>query len=234
MLKTSDPDEATPAERQAFVTANAQVLAAARQALERPCRYPLGFTMAWWSKSAMPDVAAVRDLARAMRAEAKVAAAAGKPREAAACEVDIIRLAHALLRGGLYIDELVGDGVEGIGTTDLARDLPAFSATELTFLVSKLDRLASCASQSRLSLSARRHSPRWPKAGWDVPSTGPIRISWAAPQNPSSTPGFALTRSCGSCSPKPPCGAISWPPAPARVAGKSRARLFVASAHRPL
>ncbi len=139
-IPSQDVDAATPAECQAFAAANAQELAAVRAALKKPRRYPLVYTIAGWSKN-IPILSTARVLARGMRADGKAAATSGKHRQAADRAVDTIRMADAISRGGLYVDDMVGNAVEGLAIGSLAKELPVFNAADLKYLVENLEQL---------------------------------------------------------------------------------------------
>jgi len=112
-----DIDTATQAELAAFVTTNSPRLHEARTALNVPFKLPVTYTSL--GELGMYGTE-FRELARAFRAEGKLAELEGRTGDAIAYYMDGTRLGRGITRDGLMIDYLVGMSIEGIGFSSLS------------------------------------------------------------------------------------------------------------------
>ncbi len=138
-----DVYDSTPATCQAFVADNAERLATIRSALAGPSRCPLEYSSAALAARQLVAIQKMCELARALVAERRARAAAGRPREAAECDLDIVCLGNEVARGGLWVEDLVGTAVYGVAAESLVKDLPALDGDDLEFLIARLQRLAA-------------------------------------------------------------------------------------------
>jgi hypothetical protein len=123
-VQVPDTETATKAQLRAFVDQHGQVLDGVRTALLRPCQVPVEYTA---TEFVNRDPAAKRPLVLALRAEGKLAELEGRPADAARSYLTAVRLGHALGRGGLGSDALLGNAVAGIGVSglrDVRKTLP--------------------------------------------------------------------------------------------------------------
>ena len=137
-----DTDTATAKQLQAFLTRHARVLDAARTGLDRKCIVPLRYSTADLDSKSIGRLQGLRELARAFLAEGKAAEMEGRPDEAAESYLDAIRLGQEGARGGMVIDWLVGQAIEGIALeplTDLRETLTAERCNDLMNALQTLD-----------------------------------------------------------------------------------------------
>ncbi len=130
-IPNEDPHEATIEECQAFVQANAGPLSLARQGLAKPCRCPVEFTA---SSQNINSAIALRSLCRALYAEARVALAANRPQDAVRIDLEIIDVGHCTSRGGLVVDDLIADAIQGMGMDQVTRGMSKLDAGSLQSL----------------------------------------------------------------------------------------------------
>jgi hypothetical protein len=117
---------------QAFVKKNAEALKLVRAGLGRECRVPLDHSPT--NATHFEHLAVFKRLALAFTAEGRLAEMENRPRDAAESYLGAVRLGHAITRGGLIIDSLVGVAVEAIGMArleNLARNLGAKQCCEV-------------------------------------------------------------------------------------------------------
>lgn len=122
-----------------FVAANCQQLQEARAALELPHTAPVRYEDAelhWFS-----SLQGLRQLARGMVNEGKVAALDGRPDAAAAIDLDVMHLGQIASQGGLYVDSLVGGAIESSGVSELCKIRQSISPKTARHLVEALKRL---------------------------------------------------------------------------------------------
>ncbi len=137
-IPSKDLEKAAAADCQAFVAANVPLLAAARKAMAKPCRFPLEFA---YENSHEFDHAKFADLAGAFEAQAKAARDAGRRREGVTCELDIVALANAMSQGAAFFPlESICLHYQTWAAARLAKDLPTLDAMELECLASELER----------------------------------------------------------------------------------------------
>lgn len=122
-----------------FVDANRQRLATSRAALELPHAVPVDYEDAelhWFS-----SLQGLRQLARGMVNEGKLAALDGRPDAAAAIDLDVMHLGRITGQGGLNVDALVSVAIEGIGCSELCRIRSSISPKTARHLIEALQRL---------------------------------------------------------------------------------------------
>ena len=121
-------EQATAEELAARIVPNREALRLAAVALAEDSRVPLRFTkedMAWGPGGPLE---VFRLLARLLDAAARGAALEGRPDEAAAHCLDLVRLGHAVGRGGLLVHRFTGEAIQGIGMAGLGRIAEALGA----------------------------------------------------------------------------------------------------------
>jgi hypothetical protein len=129
---SSDFGTMSEEELRAFVKKNAEALKLARTGLGRECR-----ALPDDSATNAPhfeDLAVLKPLACAFTAEGRLAEMQNRPGAAAESYLDTVRLGHAITRGGVIMDTLVGLAIEAIGTArleNLTRNLGAKQCREV-------------------------------------------------------------------------------------------------------
>lgn len=111
-----DVDTATPSQLKATVAIYSDQLNAVRAALQRPCEKHLVGDYRVDDSS----ISGFRDLAVCFRAEGRLAELEGRWGDAMNRHLDIVRLSHAIDRGGNFTDWLVGRSLESMGLCNLA------------------------------------------------------------------------------------------------------------------
>lgn len=122
-----------------FVAANRQRLQEARAALDLPHVVPVNYEDAelhWFN-----SLQGLRQLARGMVNEGKVAALDGRFDAAVSNCLDAMRLGRVTGQGGLYVDALVGVAIEGIGLSELCRGRQSISPKTARQLIDALQSL---------------------------------------------------------------------------------------------
>ena len=109
------------------VSANTAALAIARAGLSNQCQVPVQFTAAFNSNH-VSDLASIKLLGRAFIAEGQLAEMENRPADAAKSYLDTIHLANESARGGLLIDQLVGESIEEYGMSLLQKLVPNLDA----------------------------------------------------------------------------------------------------------
>jgi hypothetical protein len=128
-------------EVQRVVSANAPALVIARTALSNQCQVPVQFTAAFNSNH-VNDLAPIKFLGRAFIAEGQLAEMENRPADAAESYLDAIHLANESARGGLLIDQLVGESIEEYATSllqKLVQNLDAKTCREVAATLENLD-----------------------------------------------------------------------------------------------
>lgn len=125
-----------------FVQFNHAALESARDALSQHCRVPLRYDDSFFAEHC-EGYRHLRNLARAFRSEAEVAASCDEYDRAARAGIDVLELANAVRRGGLMTDLLVGIAVAGIGLNTLRRMRACFDRPTRYTLIESLLRLDS-------------------------------------------------------------------------------------------
>jgi hypothetical protein len=101
-------DPVLTSQLRAPVTTHQHLLGLARQGLARECRVPLSYTQADLSRPTDP----LRELACLFAIEGKLAEREGRTDDALGSYHDLLRLSHAITRGGLIIDCAYGHVAE--------------------------------------------------------------------------------------------------------------------------
>ncbi|MBI3462956.1 MAG: hypothetical protein HY000_07825 [Planctomycetes bacterium] len=131
-----DADVATQAELQAFVSTNAAVLREARAALKLPFELPVGY-------ESLGDLtlysSELRDVARALYAEGKLAELEGRTDDAVASYMDGVQLGRAILRDGLAVHYLVGLAVDDLGASGLRRIRNSLTCIQSRALLAEIE-----------------------------------------------------------------------------------------------
>ena len=195
-IPMQDVDEATPADCQAFAAANAPLLARARTALEGPSRCPVDYSMAAIGTSQLVNIQGFRELARAMAAETRAREAAGKRRDALKCDLGIIALGNEAGRGGLWVDDLVGDAVQWFGTGSMVKQLPTLSAADLSFLIPQLERLIAAREPVEFVVEREARLPASDMVGLDARQSGPLPNSSLQRKTYACWPDTAQKQPC--------------------------------------
>jgi hypothetical protein len=134
MVADDSPGDGTMSEEdlRAFVKKNAEALNLARAGLSRECRVPLEYSAT--IDTHHQDLSVLKRLAFTLKAEGRLAEMENRPGEAAESYLGVVRLGHAVSRGGVMIDSLVGLAIEAIGVTrleNLSRNLDANQCREV-------------------------------------------------------------------------------------------------------
>lgn len=118
---TGNYDKMNLAELQQLAATNAPALARARTGLSQPCRVTTQFTKTYLDLDHhFVELSAMKNLARALVAEGKLAELENHPGDAAKCYLEAVRLGNESARGGILIDQLVGTAGEALGARSLA------------------------------------------------------------------------------------------------------------------
>ncbi len=132
------PRELAEGKLREMVTQNSAALKLLRAAFERECRVPVLYSRNYIDKH-IPELSGHRLLAGALVAEGRVAELDQRTNDAARCYFDAIRLGHESARGGMQIDHLVGVGCEAMGSSKLAKIVPALNAKECRAVIATLE-----------------------------------------------------------------------------------------------
>jgi hypothetical protein len=112
--------------------------------LERPGAVPLDLerdATAAYSGGMSNDALVLRDLSRSLQSAGDKSVQAGKQNEAAEYALANARMGLVLQRGGLQIHFLVGNAIEGVGQSSLAKIRDKLSAAERRRLIGELRRV---------------------------------------------------------------------------------------------
>ena len=134
MVADDSPDYGTINEEElrALVKKNTEALKLARAGSGRECRVPLDYSATNATHS--EDLAAIKRLARTFTAEGRLAEMENRPGEAAESYLGTVCLGHAITRGAVIIDSLVGLAIEAIGLArleNLSQNLDAKRSREV-------------------------------------------------------------------------------------------------------
>lgn len=124
-----------------FLSVNQEALEQTRRLLQQSCSVPLEYDAGWLEKQG-DNGTPLRNLARSFALELKAAVRLGDLPRAAGIGLDIFQLANASRRGGLVIDALVANAIEGIaidGTRRVHRRLLSSDAVRLARGLLRLD-----------------------------------------------------------------------------------------------
>lgn len=116
----ADIDAAPASTTSEFVHRNQGALESARRVLGPTCVVPVRYEESFFADHC-DHFSHLRNLTRAFRAEAWLAASRSDFRTAARCAIDILDLANAVRRGGLVTDLLVGIAISGIAIDTLRK-----------------------------------------------------------------------------------------------------------------
>lgn len=139
-LNTSRYDELTEDDLRALVTTNKPALNLVRTGLNRECRVPLGNSVNALSLH-LPELASIKSLARALRAEARLAESDHRYSEAAQAHLQVMKLGQEAMRGGLLIDGLNGIACKALGSAGLRALIENLDAPTCESIVSQLNRI---------------------------------------------------------------------------------------------
>ena len=142
-------------ELRAFVKKNAEALKLARAGLGRECRVRLDYSATNYVR--ISDMAAFKRLALAIMAEGRLAELEDRPADAAEAYLAVIRLGHAITRGGVRIDSLLGVAIEAIGMAPLEKLAPNLDAKHCRELASALE-TAESGRESADTILKREHA----------------------------------------------------------------------------
>lgn len=116
-----------------FVATNSAALERARLGLTRQCRLPAIYLADPTTNNEMRrlnGLAAVKSVVRAFHAEGQLAELEGRPMEAAASYLAVIKVGIACSHGGTLIDALVAIACESLGCPGLDRIAPKLNAAQ--------------------------------------------------------------------------------------------------------
>ena len=134
-------DTATRQQLQAFVASCGHAFNTARVGLARECRVPIGYSVAEdWDTHFELD--SLLGLARAFRAEGKLAELEGRPADAVESYLDMIRLGRVGTRGGVLVNDwVVGRTFEAMGLHELTELRESLAPEECSDLMDALQTL---------------------------------------------------------------------------------------------
>jgi hypothetical protein len=138
-----DFEKISLAELQTLAANNAGALALARAGLSNQCRVTTQFTTNYMDLDHhFIELSAIKNVARALVAEGKLAEMENRPGDAAKSYLEAFHLGNESARGGILIDQLVGIAGERIGTDALGKitgNLDARSSRETAAALETLD-----------------------------------------------------------------------------------------------
>ncbi|MCX6928172.1 MAG: hypothetical protein NT154_33925 [Verrucomicrobia bacterium] len=158
MLPENSTDFGTMGEEdlRTFVKKNSEALKLARTGLSRACQVPLDYSVS--NQSHISNLAVLKRLALALAAEGRLAEFENRPADAVEAYVTVIRLGHALCRGGVIIDALVGVAIQSIGTARMEKLAPTLDAKQCHEVVTVLE---SCESRRELLDTVLANERSW-------------------------------------------------------------------------
>lgn len=134
------PDRATDDELRSFVAANEPALAAAAAGFEQESVVLL--VRAGSLAAHLDKLGSFRQLGRALACRAVLARREGRPADAARASLDLLRLGHAIARGGLLVDQMTGVALRRQALDGLAGALhPQLPAEDIRRIITELERL---------------------------------------------------------------------------------------------
>ena len=125
-----------------YVASNRAALDRARLGLSRPCRVPTERSTAYMGRH-LAELAALKQMARALAAEGRLASLANQPAAAATNYLTVIKFGLEVERGGVLIDALVAIACESMGARQLAAEVPRLSAEQSRALLRQVEDLES-------------------------------------------------------------------------------------------
>jgi len=146
------------------VLRNSEALKLARLGLSRECLVPITNSTDFMDVH-MPVLASIKRIAIAFDGEGKVAEMENRPDDAAKSYLDCIRLGRESVRGGVWIDKLVGIACEAIGMKSLKQLSAKLDAKNCREAVTILETLESKSDSIEVVL---RNEKRWVRRtyGW--------------------------------------------------------------------
>jgi len=136
----ADVDGRDIAGASAFLRQNHVALESARRVLGPHCAVPLRYDESFYSEHC-DHFSHLRNLARALRADARLAAHNHEYQATARIGLEILELANAVRRGGLVTDLLVGIAISGIAIEILRKNRTNFDQATRHSLIHELQRL---------------------------------------------------------------------------------------------
>jgi len=124
-----------------LIATNTEALQLLRAGMSNQCRIPIRFSLTYLQDH-LNDLAGLKRLAEVVAAEGRLAGLQGRPDDAARFFVDGVRLANESIRGGVFIDQLVGIAIETInaeGLQKIAGQLDAKSCRVIAAALETLD-----------------------------------------------------------------------------------------------
>jgi len=126
--KTGDFFTMSEGDLRALVMKNSEAVKLAKTGLTHECQVPLDFSAP--NPSYFTNLAVVKRLAQAITAEGRLAEFENRPADAAEAYLTVIRLGHAISRGGLLIDSLVSVAIDAIGVANMEKLAPKLDAKQ--------------------------------------------------------------------------------------------------------
>lgn len=148
---------------------NSNALVLLRIGLRKDSQVPLGRDINWMN-SHLPQIAGFKSLAELLAAEGKLHLLNQRTNEAVASFTDCVIYGHALSRGGLIIDALVGTACEAIGLSGIHEAKHGASKEALRDVLTTL--VAVDARREPVAEVLRRDRE------WSDSTTGPFRSMW--------------------------------------------------------
>lgn len=126
-----------------YVAGNRIALAKLREGLGLESRVTINYrtNVEAYSSAHLPELSALKTLARTLAAEGLVARSEGRKREAMESFLDCMRLGQACSRGGVMIDGLVAIALERIGLNQARNLLAEIDGSNLMELTDRLETL---------------------------------------------------------------------------------------------
>jgi hypothetical protein len=135
-----DYDEVSLAKLRELISKDAGAMQTARTGLQQKCRVKLVYSAT--SSAHLDELAAIKELALAFAAQARMAEMEKRPASAVQIYLDMVHLANDSARGGVIIDQLVGLAIESMAVThlqELKDQLGAKSCCETAAALETLD-----------------------------------------------------------------------------------------------
>jgi hypothetical protein len=134
------PDDISAADANAlrkFLTSNIEILNESLEALQIECVVPIEYTAAYQQR-VVDDVAPLKNIARLLWADARLAELDGHPEEAAEKYAEVIRFSQKISNGGLLIHLQSGIAYERLGWQALLKLAPSLSKDQQAALSKQL------------------------------------------------------------------------------------------------
>ena len=137
---TDDPADLDLTHFRALVATNAEPLRRLRLGLTRRCAVPTQAISTNFNGHSH-DLGDLKQLARALSAEGRLAELENRPVDAARSYIECIRLGNEISRGGVLITRLVGIAIEVMGGRQLAKLIPKLRCEQMRALVTELEQI---------------------------------------------------------------------------------------------